>query len=199
MVNHVINDLAVLPEDIVILGQSLGTAVASAVALEFADPKNRLNPGKLENRDEQPLASLTERSPTLFAGLVLVAPFSSLPSLMLTYRIGGILPLLLPLRPFPAIASMLTSRMADTWPTAERLRHYYKAASPESGSGMGFVQLVHAVNDRDISYHQTEMICREVLGDTVQCASETGRAVVLEADKSGMPRFRFEIVEYGGQ
>ncbi|KAK5126755.1 hypothetical protein LTR85_009689 [Meristemomyces frigidus] len=206
------------PERIVILGQSLGTAVASAVALHFADPDADLIPS--ESRELRPLiASEDKLQPTTFAGVILVAPFSSLPSLMLTYRIGGLLPLLLPLRPFPSIAGILTDKMLDKWLSAERLEAYYNAIagnpqllSSSSGRSMGGLQLVHSIGDRDIPYHQTEMICRRIFGQgeepgvydgseadgSVKCVDGSKGPTVLDVDAEGRPRVRFEIIEYGG-
>lgn len=146
LVNYIVAVTQVPPERIVILGQSLGTAVSTAVALYFADPNSHLVP--LAVRDAQPgLGPIGTASPTTFAGVVLAAPFNSIPTLLLTYRIGGLLPLLLPLRPLPFVAQLLTARVADKWPTAERLRAYYYALerSPSlrnDARALGSVQLM---------------------------------------------------------
>ncbi|KAF7197083.1 Protein bem46 [Pseudocercospora fuligena] len=202
------------PERIVILGQSLGTAVSSAVALHFADAGNELLP-----RQTQELSSLKRDNdqvkPIVFAGVVLAAPFNSVPTLLLTYRIGGLLPLLLPLRPVPWFANLLTSQMVDKWETAERLTAYYQslAGSPRLTNGskqLGSLQIVHALDDADIPYRQTEMICRRILDkrgsdseldpdeiDAKSCIGEGG-AGVLDVKRNGRPRLRFELVRYGG-
>ena len=122
------------PDRIVILGQSLGTAVASAVALNFIDPANELLPQNNISPSLQPIlsrqnAALPKQTTTLFASVILVAPFYDLPSLLLTYRLGGLVPLLAPLRPFPWLGKALTSRMIDQWPTAKRLAAYTRATS----------------------------------------------------------------------
>ncbi|KXT11486.1 hypothetical protein AC579_2410 [Pseudocercospora musae] len=208
-------DVAKTPPDrIVILGQSLGTAVSSAVALHFAHAGHELLP-----RDTRE-ASFTGRQsdriqPTVFAGVVLAAPFHSVPTLLLTYRIGGLLPLLLPLRPVPWLADLLTSHLLDKWETAERLTAYYAAlAGSQSLSHgprqLGSLQIVHALDDADIPYHQTEMICRRILDkrrrdsdrdateiDAKSCIGEGG-AGVLDVKRHGRPRLRFELVKYGG-
>lgn len=193
-----------------ILGQSLGTAVAAAVGLRLADATNELLPPTVGDAETQPLLNSHDSGgievPTTFAGIILVAPFSSLPSLMLTYRIGGYLPILLPLRPFPPLARALTGRMVDQWPTADRLAAYYTAlvGNPkllqasdcaEGRRAMGSLQIIHAVNDGDIDYHQTEMICSRMLGQDEKCISKAG---TLDVRKEGRPRVRFEILEYGG-
>lgn len=158
-----------------------------------------------------------------FAGIIIIAPFSSLPSLLLTYRIGGLLPILLPLRPFPYIAGLLTSRVSDPWLSAERLAAYYNAVtSPDlladsgSGRGKGSLQVVHSTRDMDIPYHQTEMICRRIFGEgrepgvyeggggkdegaVVGCIDGSKGAAVLDVQTEGRVKVRFEILEYGGE
>lgn len=197
-------------------GQSLGTAVSSAVALQFADPKNSLLPAGVP--ELQPLMSLSPgHSPVTFAGVILAAPFNSVPTLLLTYRMGGFLPLLLPLRPFPYIADRLLSQMVDKWETAERLAAYYAVLrdSPALHNGaraMGSLQVLHAVNDADIPYHQTAMICRRMMGkrdsnsglDTAEidgkpCFGDSKEASVLDVARESLPRVRFEIVKHGGE
>jgi abhydrolase domain-containing protein 12 len=196
------------PERIVILGQSLGTAVASAVALEFADPTNGLNPGRDTVAEQSPLledGALISK-PTTFAGIVLVASFFDLPTLMLTYRMGGLIPLLLPLRPFPAFAMMLTSRMADRWQTGVRLEAYYNTFASNTlllqgsdGRTMGSVQLIHGLNDRDISYHQTEIICRQVLGEGSKCVDGSEGNRIVDVHRKDRPQMRFELFGHGGE
>ncbi|KAK4552211.1 hypothetical protein LTR86_010565 [Recurvomyces mirabilis] len=210
LVNYVLSVIGIPPERVLILGQSLGTAVSSAVALKFADPSSELTPSA--SRELQPV------KPTTFAGVILVAPFSSLPSLMLTYRIGGLLPILLPLRPFPYLAGLLTGTMVDKWLSAERLEAYYNTLhnSPllksSKGRQMGALQLVHSIRDMDIPYHQTEMICRRIFGEgaepgvyedkdedgPVKCIDGSQGPAVLDVKAQGRPRTRFEIVQYGG-
>ncbi|KYG49114.1 hypothetical protein M433DRAFT_131528 [Acidomyces richmondensis BFW] len=224
LVDWVLKVAQIPPDRILILGQSLGTAVSSAVVLHFADPQNRLIPKevrKLRPRN-------TEDSvfkPTVFAGVVLIAPFSSLPSLLLTYRLGGFLPILLPLRPFPNFASILTSQMVDKWPSAERLEAYYQSVSSQSrlliGSdrserSLGSIQLVHSRRDSDISYHQTEFFCRQMFrrgsgpvvgqrdrdertGDVIECIDGTHGPAMYEVKAKGKPKVRFEIIEHGGE
>ena len=207
LMNWVLHTAKIPPERIVIIGQSLGTAVAAAVGLQFADSKNELVPAS-RDAEAQPLLNshnVAVAEPTTFAGIILVAPFSNLPSLMLTYRIGGFFPILLPFRPFPPLARMVTSRMVDKWPTADRLAAYYstladsKLLGGAGGRGMGSVHILHAVNDGDISYHQTEMICRRVLGEGEECVHGRYGPRLLDVKREGRARVRFEILEYGGK
>jgi abhydrolase domain-containing protein 12 len=219
LANWVLQTAQIPPDRIVILGQSLGT-VASAVALNFIDPKNELLPQNNISRSLQPIlsrqnAALPMQTPTLFASVILVAPFYSLPSLLLTYRLGGLVPLLAPLRPFPWLGKALTSRMIDQWPTAKRLAAYTRAtsASPQfqqlrglvdysegTPREMGVLQIIHAKSDMDISFHQTEMICAEVFGEerVEECVAGEDGMLVDVRDK-GRVRARVRIVEHGGK
>ncbi|KAI5370226.1 Putative alpha/beta hydrolase-1 [Septoria linicola] len=212
LVNYIVAVTQVPPERVVILGQSLGTAVSAAVALYFADPSSDLIPHAVREAQPEPGTA----SPTTFAGVVLAAPFNSIPTLLLTYRIGGLLPLLLPLRPLPFAARLLTAKVTDKWPTAERLRAYYYAleSSPSlrnDARALGSVQLIHALNDADIPYHQTEMICRRILDkrDSKSALQDDEfeprelivgdkGAAALNVKREGFPTLRFELVEHGG-
>jgi abhydrolase domain-containing protein 12 len=208
------------PDRIVILGQSLGTAVASAVALNFIDPENELLPQNNISRSLEPIlsrqnAALPKQTPTLFASVILVAPFYDLPSLLLTYRLGGLVPLLAPLRPFPWLGRALTSRMIDQWPTAKRLAAYTRAtsASPHllqlrelidySGGTdreMGVLQIIHAKSDMDISFHQTEMICAGIFGEERASEFVAGEdGLLVDVRDEGRVRVRVRIVEHGGE
>lgn len=94
------------------------------ILVHFADPENALLPSAVNKL--YPTHGLgAERPRITFAGIVLAAPFNSVPTLLLTYRIGGLLPLLLPLSPFP-FAIRLLNKVVDTWNTGERLGEYYR-------------------------------------------------------------------------
>ena len=141
---------------------------------------------------------------------------------MLTYRIGGLLPILLPFRPFPSLAGMLTSRMVDKWLSAERLQAYYHALSGSdklrtgigaSERSMANLQLIHSTNDMDIPYHQTVMICRRIFGEgsepgvyedkdqtgPVRCIDGSNGSAVLDVKAEQKPRVRFDILRFGGK
>ncbi|GAB7338300.1 hypothetical protein MBLNU457_4616t1 [Dothideomycetes sp. NU457] len=189
-----------LPADrLTLLGQSLGTAVASAVTLYYADPSSGLLPalpGTVEHKE-----------PRVFAGTVLVAPFSSLPSLLLTYRIGGVLPVLAPLRPYPVLQNWLNGYILDKWRNMDRLVAYVDALerNPELKAArardreLGSLQILHAVNDRDISFQQSRMLWKALSGEDV-VVGEKGPAMRREVDgrEAGRPRVGVEFLEYGG-
>jgi pimeloyl-ACP methyl ester carboxylesterase len=134
----------------VLLGQSLGTAVTAASALYFADSSSPSLPVPVTSLDVQGAGKKHEG----FAGLVLVAPFRDLPSLLKTYRIGGIFPILKPLQGYPRVASYLSSCIVDQWPTQARLTVLLSLAS----SSPFHISLIHARNDQDIDFWESEAL-----------------------------------------
>jgi len=199
LIDYVLSTTGIAPSRLTILGQSLGTAVASAVTLYYADPSS------------PHLPSLPSTTPpaaaTIFAGTVLVAPFSSLPSLLLTYRIGGLLPVLAPLRPYPVLQNLLNGYIVDKWPSMERLVAYVDALTSHAGlksaragnRELGSLQIIHAVNDRDISFQQSRMLWAALSGEDVVVGAK-GPAVRREVDgrEMGRPRVGVEFLEFGG-
>jgi hypothetical protein len=89
---------------------------------------------------------------TAYASLVLVAPFTDLPTLLRTYKLGGFLPILKPLSGYPRIALFLSTKIVDTWPTLRRLLALL------TSSKAAHVHIVHARNDADISFREAEAV-----------------------------------------
>ena len=77
------------PESVLVVGNSLGTGVA----VQFVSALEAEQGGKEEGSRERP------------RGVVLLAPFSNVQTLLDTYYIAGIVPLMAPLRIFPSAAS----------------------------------------------------------------------------------------------
>lgn len=117
------------PERIVILGHSLGTAVSTAVAELF----------------------VTQRQ-VEFAGIILVASFSDIPTLMLTYAIGGIIPILSPMKPYPMLQRFFSKRILDTWQTSIRLANLVRKSQNAD------VNLIHAQNDYEIAWKHSDTL-----------------------------------------
>ncbi len=113
---------------IVILGHSLGTAVSSAVAEHFA------------------------RLGTDFAGVVLVAPFASVDTLLTGYSFGGYLPLLWPLQHSPALHKLFSSVIADTWPSIDRLANFVRLSTRVR------LHLIHSKDDYEIPWSHSEVL-----------------------------------------
>ena len=129
LVNWVLEVANVPPERIVIVGQSLGTAVATAVVEHFVVQRH------LE-----------------FAGIALIAGFSDLPTLILTYAAGGIVPFLSPLRAFPKAQQFFTSKIKDTWRTRDRLANVVRHSRKLD------LILIHAKNDYDIPWSHSNTL-----------------------------------------
>ena len=172
----------IAPERIVLVGQSLGTAVATAVAEHFA----------VEQGVE-------------FRGLVLVAGFSDLPTLMLSYAIGGLIPILSPLRPYPVLQKFFQRHIQETWYTADRLFNYVKASKNVN------LYLVHARNDIHIPWAHSNTLfyaaanatsnegltAKEI--DGVKIRTDLGEGGwVNEWNAGGTKKIRQEIVRHGG-
>lgn len=129
LVKYAIEVARIPPERIVILGQSLGSAVATAVTEHFA----------LENAVE-------------FKSLILCAAFSDVPTLMSTYTIGGLIPILSPLRSYPFLSRFFAERIQETWFTFARLASLVRRSRNVN------VHLIHATNDYDIPWSHSDTL-----------------------------------------
>jgi abhydrolase domain-containing protein 12 len=119
--------VAKVPADrIVILGQSLGTAVTAGVVERFA--KRGID----------------------FAGVVLVAGFTSMPNLLTEYSIAGYIPLLSPLKSHPGLQKYLTGYVVDTWESAARLANVVRLSKKIR------LFIIHAKDDHEIPWTQSE-------------------------------------------
>ena len=174
------------PNRIVLIGQSLGTAVTAAVAEQYA----------MEFRIE-------------FAGVVLVASFTDIPSLMLTYSIGGVIPILSPLRPYPFLQKLFSRYIIDKWRTESRVANLVRQSRNID------LVLVHARDDWDIPWKHTETLFHIAANatseqglaieqiDGVKLHTELGRAGwrdvwIARDNQGGKKSIRQEIVADGG-
>ena len=225
LVKWALNVASIPPERIVILGQSLGTAVSAGVVHHFAtNPSGPVSLSldgvgrsqELEDDADEDVDGHVEgrnKDSVVFAGVVLVASFKDLPALLMTYRIAGLVPILAPIRPFRFMYSLIDKLIIDKWNTAKRLQHYQRAVGGTKSS----LTLIHAVNDGDIPWtHSVDLFCGVM-------SAETGRGGLGEGNedaeryekiaevrrKKGPGRFlwsekdgrsvRLEVVEYGGK
>ncbi|KAF1913885.1 hypothetical protein BDU57DRAFT_520959 [Ampelomyces quisqualis] len=190
----------------VLLGQSLGTAVTAASALYFANPSSAQLPANITHPTPKP----TSRDP--FASIILIAPFTDLPTLLHTYKIGGILPILQPLRSYPRIATFLSNRIVDPWPTLARLLAIIRASPPPAPLHM---HILHARNDADIPFRAAEavyaplqslMLAGEGVAATEERRSIHGSERVRRGafaytkveDARGRKSVELEVVRFGG-
>jgi abhydrolase domain-containing protein 12 len=131
------------PSRILIFGQSLGTAVSLAVSEHFA----------------------LQSPPVVFAGTVLVAPFTDAAMLVATYRVAGTIPILSPLARFPLLFSYLSTFIRDKWLSKDRIAEYIRAN--EVNGEKYRLTLIHAEDDYDVPWHHTEVIFWHAINATV--------------------------------
>lgn len=115
-------------ERIVILGQSLGTAVVTAVAEHYA----------LQGIE--------------FAGLVLVAGFKDMATLLTSYSIAGFVPILSPLRFYAPLQNFFSGYVLDRWQSATRLANYVRASKKVR------LYLLHAKDDYEIPWYHSDSL-----------------------------------------
>ncbi|KAL2133813.1 hypothetical protein VTI74DRAFT_1619 [Chaetomium olivicolor] len=163
-VDWAVSAAGVHPSRIVLLGHSLGTAVAAAASEHF-----------------------TLREGMDFAGVVLVAGFSSLPEMLSGYAIAGWLPVLRPLTWWPWLLKVVMGRVVDTWDSASRWREVVRGVKGRAGRLR--LSLVHARNDWDIP-------CRE--GDRLFKAAVEGLAGEMESEEFEGEKKRRMIVKGKG-
>jgi pimeloyl-ACP methyl ester carboxylesterase len=180
LLNHLTTTICIPPSRILLVGQSLGTAVATAVAEHFA---------------------LSGQEP--FAGLILVSGFSSIPRLLETYSIKGIAPpMLSPLKAYPFLQNYFRKRIADSWDTASRIKNIITLALETSHPGGTDISILHARDDWEIPWREGRAIFdaaasggegHNVFGHIGK--NQTSEFVEMEA---GKVRVSWEKVMYGG-
>ncbi|KAA8576084.1 hypothetical protein EYC84_006246 [Monilinia fructicola] len=123
---------------IVILGQSLGTAVACGVADSFA----------MQGIE--------------FAGVVLVAGFTDVSSLLTSYSIAGWIPVLSPLRSYPALQKLFISYVSDKWPSTSRLTNYVQISKRVR------LFIIHALDDYEIPWYHSQGLFAAAANGTME-------------------------------
>lgn len=122
---------------IVLVGHSLGTAVASAVAERYAVKGVE------------------------FAGVVLVAGFGDLASMLSGYRMGGLVPLLGPFAGWPWFVRLMDRLVVDKWHSANRLASLVRHTKTRLR-----LSLVHAKDDWDIAWTEDNKLFRAAANET---------------------------------
>lgn len=139
LANFAMNTAGIPPERIVIFAQSLGTAVGISLAHHLA----------------------LQSPPTLFAGMVLVAPFADVALLTETYRVAGTIPLLSPVAYFPKALAFFNRFIITKWPSKDKLatliRHCEHLKLAQRGSKYD-ITLIHAEDDYDIPWIHSEIV-----------------------------------------
>lgn len=171
---------------IVILGQSLGTAVTSGVAEHFA------------------------MQGVEFAGVIMVASFSNLPTLLSRYSAAGFIPVLSPVRAIPPLMRFFQGFVVDKWQSDARLATLVGLTRTRLR-----LTLIHAKNDVEIPCSEDDALFRAAAGSVIgtdldeeDFAKWKEERTVLRDDgtfvatvKSSQPDIviREELVPYGGK
>jgi abhydrolase domain-containing protein 12 len=135
VVDWALNVAQISPDRIVLLGHSLGTAVATGIAHRYI------------NFD----------TPVQFAGLILCAAFTNTGNAFSSYSIADILPILAPVKMIPSLQRWFSKRMRDTWETSNRLRDLARQSSEFQ------LVLVHAEDDMTMPWNHTEELFKSTL------------------------------------
>ena len=181
LVEWAVNVARIPTSQIVLLGHSLGTAVASGVAERYA----------LKGID--------------FAGVVLVAGFGDLASMISGYRISGLVPLMGPFAKVPGVAQLLGAFIVDKWHSANRLANIARHAKRLN------LQILHAKDDSDIPCTESDKLFRSAAlavtnGESVQfdefkaartVATDEGSVSTVTVKKG--VTIRQELIPYGGK
>ncbi|KAJ6262300.1 hypothetical protein Dda_3107 [Drechslerella dactyloides] len=159
--NFAIHTAGVDPSRIVIVGHSLGTAVALGATEQLAR--------------EQSIE---------FAGVILCASFSKLKTLILTYSLAGMVPILKPLNPYPVLQKWLTKFVREPWDGEERLKSLIEH-SPHLK-----LTMLHAHNDYEITWTHARLLFHTA-ANAIMAKSTEGTATKGEIDSP----LKFEEIE----
>lgn len=137
LANWAINVARVPPSRIVLFGQSLGTAVSISLAHHYA----------------------MTSPPTLFAGMVFVAPFADVESLTASYKVAGTIPLLSPLAYFPKVLAFFNTLIKSKWPSKTKLAEFVRAVELLGDAQSRYhITIIHAEDDYDIPWSHSEQL-----------------------------------------
>ncbi|KAK8064490.1 hypothetical protein PG994_007128 [Apiospora phragmitis] len=184
-VDWAVNVAKVPSSQIVIMGQSLGTAVTAGVAEHFA------------------------MQGVEFAGVIMIASFSNLPTLLSRYSAAGYIPVLSPVRTIPPLLRFFQGFVVDKWKSDDRLATLVNLAR----HGLRLT-LIHAKNDAEIPCSESDALFRSAAGSAIgtdlddeDFAKWKEERTVLRDDgtfvalvESSQPDIviREELVPYGG-
>ena len=130
VIRWVIEVANILADRIVLVAQSLGTAVACAAAHHFIDQEPKLE----------------------FAAIILCTAFTDAATVFLNYSIGGYFNLLAPLRQSNTLITWFARQITDTWKSADRIANVVRKSSRLH------MTFVHATNDSVIPWTQANRL-----------------------------------------
>jgi abhydrolase domain-containing protein 12 len=151
VVDWALNTVGISPDRIVLLGHSLGTAVCTGIVHRYA--------------------SLD--SPVEFAGLILCAAFTNTGNAFSAYSIGGVIPVLAPVKLIPSLQAWFSRQMRDTWQTDQRLAALAKQCEKLQ------LSLVHSEDDGTMPWNQTEQLFASSLKSATNGAQPVLKTVDL--------------------
>ena len=131
--------LGIPAERIILFGQFLGTAVALSLSHKLA------------------LGS----SPTLFAGMVLVAPMVDIETSTRTYKIAGVVPLLSPMAFYPPLLSFFNTLIISKWSSRDKIAEligHLDSMEPADPGNRYAITLLHAEDDWDMPWIHSDML-----------------------------------------
>ena len=162
------------PSQIILVGQSMGTFISTAV---YHDWVMRL-----------------QRTP--FKALALIASFSSLPNLLASYSFKGLTPpLFSPLMGYPKLQQWLLSTLEEKWDASSRLVEI--ASTPALRLNL---VMIHARNDVEIPWREGRANWDNVLKAASGGKIDIERSYDNEefTSEDGSKRLRWERVRHGG-
>lgn len=168
-------ELRVPYDRIVLLSQSLGTAVASAALCRYAS--------KIE--------------PVPFAGLIMCAPFTSMADVFMSFQILPHVRPLQPLKYFPLLDNWFRRRLADTWQTSENVRTILENYDKIN------LTFLHCTRDDVVPWRMTEELANVAhrklseLGTADITATDLGRGGRVKQWVLGGRNVRQVLVEHG--
>ncbi|KTW31626.1 hypothetical protein T552_00265 [Pneumocystis carinii B80] len=149
----------VKPSSILLVGQSLGTAVAIGVAEKLSTLKN----------------------PIFIGHLVSIAGFSSVKSLLSTYKLGGYFPIMSPLKMYPGLKKLVFKFLYHPWNSLERIQAFSKI-SQKSGTKITFI---HSKDDSHIDFYHSFELFVAAINVTVTRENQTWKDLVTLKEKKG--------------
>ena len=172
----------VATERIVILAQSLGTAVASAA----------LN------------SIIMDEPSTKFAGDIMCAAFKDAVSVLTSYKIGGYISLFAPLKAMPGMQRWFAARWRDKWETGNSLESFVR------GSQRLRLTFITATCDEVVLWENTEQLFYAVLDKVVNAhgsrgaindlcrTRDLGEGGTVQEWREGEKLVKKVVVRYGG-
>ncbi|KAK0528766.1 hypothetical protein OC842_004446 [Tilletia horrida] len=158
--------------NIILMGQSLGTGVVSQLALNVTQ------------EGQPPQAA------------VLIAPYASLRSLVLDYRLGGVIPVMGPLRRVPGIDTLIDNFLITQFNSTDALLRLYHGRDSLEVDGhipslrtVPHLVVVHATSDDVIPFAHSEFLFDALKSSEQSRASSTAKdANIQEHEIDGFGR-----------